>query len=219
MTRGEARGKLRTRYTRASLTRTKLGGRVLCADPDLLYEEHPDAYKPVEPVVASLIEAGLATPVAELIPVVTVKRWPRPGPGQRRRGAGGGAALRGAPRGAIEAVCGERGLVVAAAVSRGDEAAPWSVELVAEGDAPALLAAEIGTPRSSRGAPTAGGRRASAGSRACRCTRWRRRRGPRVDPEDVVVTATTSQGPGGQHVNQTATAVRVRTGRAGSRFG
>ncbi len=74
MTRGEARAKIRARYTRASLTRTKLGGRVLCADPELLYEEHPDAYKPVEPVVASLIEAGLATPVAELVPVVTVKR-------------------------------------------------------------------------------------------------------------------------------------------------
>jgi len=74
MSRGEARAKIRARYTRASLTRTKLGGRVLCADPELLYEEHPDAYKPVEPVVESLIEAGLATPVAELVPVVTVKR-------------------------------------------------------------------------------------------------------------------------------------------------
>jgi release factor H-coupled RctB family protein len=47
---------------------------VLCADTQLLYEEHPDAYKPVEPVVASLVEAGLATPVAELVPVLTVKR-------------------------------------------------------------------------------------------------------------------------------------------------
>jgi release factor H-coupled RctB family protein len=54
--------------------RTKLGGRVLCGDADLLYEEHPDAYKPVEPVVASLVEAGLATPVAQLLPALTVKR-------------------------------------------------------------------------------------------------------------------------------------------------
>ncbi len=74
MNRGEARAKLKGRYTRAELSRTRLGGRVLCADPDLLYEEHPDAYKPVEPVVASLIEAGLATPVAELHPALTVKR-------------------------------------------------------------------------------------------------------------------------------------------------
>jgi len=47
---------------------------VLCGDADLLYEEHPDAYKPVEPVVASLVEAGLATPVAQLLPALTVKR-------------------------------------------------------------------------------------------------------------------------------------------------
>jgi release factor H-coupled RctB family protein len=74
MTRGEAREKIRARYARAELRRTRLGGRVICADPQLLYEEHPDAYKPVEPVVASLVEAGLATPIAELVPVVTVKR-------------------------------------------------------------------------------------------------------------------------------------------------
>jgi release factor H-coupled RctB family protein len=74
MTRNEARDKLKARYARAELRRTALGGRVLCADTQLLYEEHPDAYKPVEPVVASLIEAGLATPVAELVPVLTVKR-------------------------------------------------------------------------------------------------------------------------------------------------
>ena len=74
MSRGEAREKLKARYARSELSRTKLGGRVLCADPDLLYEEHPDAYKPVEPVVQSLVEAGLATTVAELVPMLTVKR-------------------------------------------------------------------------------------------------------------------------------------------------
>jgi release factor H-coupled RctB family protein len=74
MNRNEARAKLRLRYPRSALARSKLGGRVLCADPDLLYEEHPDAYKPVEPVVASLLDAGLAALVAELHPVLTVKR-------------------------------------------------------------------------------------------------------------------------------------------------
>jgi release factor H-coupled RctB family protein len=74
MARAEAREKLGRRYKRAELGRSKLGGRVLCADPDLLYEEHPDAYKPITPVVESLVEAGLAEPVAELWPVVTVKR-------------------------------------------------------------------------------------------------------------------------------------------------
>ena len=74
MGRSEARDKLKHRYRRAELVRTKLGSRVVCDDTDLLYEEHPDAYKPIEPVVASLIDAGLAMPVASLSPVVTVKR-------------------------------------------------------------------------------------------------------------------------------------------------
>ena len=74
MGRTEAREKIKARYRRADLTRTELGGRVVCADPQLLLEEHPDAYKPIEPVVESLIEAGLATAVAALTPVVTVKR-------------------------------------------------------------------------------------------------------------------------------------------------
>src|SRR6185312_5188034 len=71
MNRAEARDKLKARYAREELARTRLGGRVICDDKHLLYEEHPDAYKPVEPVVASLVEAGLCTPVAELVPVIT----------------------------------------------------------------------------------------------------------------------------------------------------
>lgn len=74
MGRAEALSKLKGKYRRAELTTTRLGGRVVCDDTDLLYEEHPDAYKAVEPVVASLLEAHLATPVASLVPVVTVKR-------------------------------------------------------------------------------------------------------------------------------------------------
>ena len=74
MNRGEARDKIRHKYKRAALTRTALGGRVIAADPDLLYEEHPDAYKPIEPVIASVVEAGLASPIAELVPMLTVKR-------------------------------------------------------------------------------------------------------------------------------------------------
>lgn len=74
MGRAEALAKLKVKYKRSELTSTKLGGRVVCDDADLLYEEHPDAYKPIEPVVASLLDAGLATAVASLVPVVTVKR-------------------------------------------------------------------------------------------------------------------------------------------------
>ncbi|MRG90381.1 RtcB family protein [Polyangium spumosum] len=74
MTRTEARSKLAARYKRAELGRTALGGRIVCDDTDLLYEEHPDAYKPIEPVVASLCDEGLASPIASLVPVVTVKQ-------------------------------------------------------------------------------------------------------------------------------------------------
>jgi release factor H-coupled RctB family protein len=74
MTRSEALEKVRARHTRASLVRTPLGGRVICDEPSLLYEEHPDAYKPIEPVVDALEAHGAARRVAALRPLLTVKR-------------------------------------------------------------------------------------------------------------------------------------------------
>jgi release factor H-coupled RctB family protein len=72
MTRSEARAKLALRHKRASLGRTATG-RVICDDKDLLYEEHPDAYKAITPVIDSLEAAGAALRVASLEPLVTVK--------------------------------------------------------------------------------------------------------------------------------------------------
>jgi len=74
MGRSEAVGKLKGRYTRAAMQRTPGGGRVLCPDAELLYAEHPDAYKPMAPVIEALTAAGAASPVAELSPRLTVKR-------------------------------------------------------------------------------------------------------------------------------------------------
>jgi release factor H-coupled RctB family protein len=74
MTRSEARAKVRARHSRSSLQRSPLGGRVLCDEPELLYEEHPDAYKAIEPVIAALESAGAARRVAALRPLITVKR-------------------------------------------------------------------------------------------------------------------------------------------------
>lgn len=74
MTRSEAQAKLRQRYRRQELGRTAAGGRVICDRTELLYEEHPDAYKPIEPVMASLEAAGLARRVASLVPLLTVKQ-------------------------------------------------------------------------------------------------------------------------------------------------
>jgi release factor H-coupled RctB family protein len=74
MTRTEAQAKLRHRYRRQELGRTAAGGRVICDRTELLYEEHPDAYKPIEPVMASLEAGGLARRVAALLPMLTVKQ-------------------------------------------------------------------------------------------------------------------------------------------------
>lgn len=73
MGRKEAVDKLKGRYRRTQLARAGTG-RVLCPDSELLYAEHPDAYKDVEPVIQALESAGAAERVAELHPQVTVKR-------------------------------------------------------------------------------------------------------------------------------------------------
>jgi release factor H-coupled RctB family protein len=73
MKRGEALAKLKDRYQRREVARSALGGRVLCDDQALLFEEHPDAYKAIEPVIAALEAHGLASRVASLTPIVTVK--------------------------------------------------------------------------------------------------------------------------------------------------
>jgi release factor H-coupled RctB family protein len=73
MTRSEAVDKLKHRYRRSEVVRSPLGGRVICDDRQLLFEEHPDAYKPIEPVIAALEAHHQATRVAALTPIITVK--------------------------------------------------------------------------------------------------------------------------------------------------
>ncbi len=72
--RTEAKARLSHRYKRTDLRRTPHGGQVLCDRNELLWEEHQDVYKPIEPVVTALESAGVATRVASLVPMVTVKR-------------------------------------------------------------------------------------------------------------------------------------------------
>lgn len=57
----------------AALTRTRFGGRVICADRDLLMEEAGAAYKNPEAVARDLAAFGLAAPVARLAPLITFK--------------------------------------------------------------------------------------------------------------------------------------------------
>ena len=73
MARGEARAKLKQRYRRDDLCRNRFGGRVVCGDEQLLWEEAPDCYKDVGSVIADLELAGLVRVIAVLSPIVTFK--------------------------------------------------------------------------------------------------------------------------------------------------
>ncbi len=73
LARHEVKGKLRGAVRREELTRTRFGGRVVCGDENLLWEEAPGAYKPIERVVGDLEEAGLCRVIAVLEPLVTFK--------------------------------------------------------------------------------------------------------------------------------------------------
>jgi release factor H-coupled RctB family protein len=65
--------RLQNKYGKAGIAETKLGGKSVCHDADLLYEEAPEAYKPIEHVVGAMTEAGLCGVIATLRPLMTVK--------------------------------------------------------------------------------------------------------------------------------------------------
>lgn len=71
--RTDCKGRLDRIATPAQLSRTSTGGRVICNDRALIYEEAPQAYKNVDSVLGSLVGAGLARVVARSRPVLTYK--------------------------------------------------------------------------------------------------------------------------------------------------
>ncbi len=71
--RSEARQRMRERFGMHQLTQTPLGGRVICEERDLLYEEAPAAYKNIEHVIQELVDAGLASVIATFRPLLTYK--------------------------------------------------------------------------------------------------------------------------------------------------
>jgi release factor H-coupled RctB family protein len=50
-----------------------LGGRVICEDRELLYDEAPQAYKDIAQVIADLENLGLVRTIAVYRPVLTYK--------------------------------------------------------------------------------------------------------------------------------------------------
>ncbi|MET2522239.1 RNA ligase RtcB family protein [Ralstonia pseudosolanacearum] len=71
--RSECKDRLARRFSPAQLNRTRLGSHVICEDKQLIYEEAPEAYKPVDSVIAPLEQAGLVKVLARLRPVLTYK--------------------------------------------------------------------------------------------------------------------------------------------------
>jgi release factor H-coupled RctB family protein len=71
--RSAAKARMKEKCPVSSLLHTSLGGRVLCHDKDILYEEAPQAYKDIDIVVKDLQEAGLIKIVALLQPLLTFK--------------------------------------------------------------------------------------------------------------------------------------------------
>lgn len=72
--RSSMHGRIRKqRSTLVALGRNRFGGRVICADPDLLLEEAGQAYKTPESVVRDLESFGLAAPLARMLPLLTFK--------------------------------------------------------------------------------------------------------------------------------------------------
>jgi release factor H-coupled RctB family protein len=71
--RSETRSRMRERFGVLELVQTPLGGRVICEERDLLYEEAPAAYKNIEAVIADLVDAGLVSVIATFRPLLTYK--------------------------------------------------------------------------------------------------------------------------------------------------
>ncbi len=72
--RGYARSRLSRRYRVGDLERTALGGRVICEDRELIYDEAPQAYKAIEQVIDDLKQAGLIEVIAIYRPRLTYKQ-------------------------------------------------------------------------------------------------------------------------------------------------
>lgn len=67
------KSRIRNKYDRDTIRQSKFGGRTVCHDTDLLFQEAPEAYKNIEYVIAALTQHGLCSVIATLQPRITYK--------------------------------------------------------------------------------------------------------------------------------------------------
>jgi peptide chain release factor len=115
--------------------------------------------------------------------------------------------------------CAAEGMRLLAVQTHGPEAAPASVELVVEGGRQAWFFDWLGTHQLLKASPRRGHRSRKrwfigvSATDECATDAWFadacRRKAPAISAADVDFQATRAGGPGGQHVNTTASAVRA----------
>ncbi|MEM9160911.1 MAG: RNA ligase RtcB family protein [Verrucomicrobiota bacterium] len=71
--RSESYARMRERFRKEQLQQTDSGGRVICDDKRLLFEEAPQAFKNIDVVVGHLEEAGLIRRIAAFQPLISYK--------------------------------------------------------------------------------------------------------------------------------------------------
>lgn len=71
--RSECKDRLSNRYKKSDLERTAFGSRVICKNKELIYEEAPEAYKPIMSIIEAMQDADLIRTVARFKPVLTYK--------------------------------------------------------------------------------------------------------------------------------------------------
>jgi release factor H-coupled RctB family protein len=68
-----AKEKLASKYKKGDLKQNKWGGRIICGEEQLTWEEAPECYKSLESVINDLLEAKLIEVIAYLRPIITFK--------------------------------------------------------------------------------------------------------------------------------------------------
>ena len=67
------KSRISSKYDRDTIRQNKFGGKVVCHDTDLLFQEAPEAYKNIDQVIASLQDYNLCSVIATLRPLITYK--------------------------------------------------------------------------------------------------------------------------------------------------